>query len=283
MEDKITFKRYIRLYALYAKMDFAWLLRDTTFALISIVSDVISNIAAVTGIFLLAWRFDGIGGMDKYEVLLMLAYSTMITGIFQLFFSGNNTGHISRRIGRGQFEHMFIQQIPIKSQLLTEGFIPFSGSSNLISGIVIMCIAVSNLGITVAWWWVLSVIGNLIVTMVIIIAQSYLYSSLAFYAPVQAEEISSYVIDAAGQISSFPLSGMPLYLQIPLITVIPSGLLAWFPTLTLLGKPPLGMPGMFPLIIAIILSILATILFKKGLNYYVKKGSNRYSARGHRR
>jgi ABC-2 type transport system permease protein len=102
--NKLSLQRLLRLYALYARMDLAWLTRDRLFATVAIVSDVIANISSVTGVFLLAWRFGGIGGMTGDEVLLMLAYTTLVTGIFQLFFAANNTGHISRRIGRGQME-----------------------------------------------------------------------------------------------------------------------------------------------------------------------------------
>ena len=276
-------KRFLKLYALYAKMDLAWLLRDKTFAIIAIFADMISNLSAVTGVFLLAWRFDGIGGMSRYEVLFMLSYTTVITGIFQTFFSGGNTGHISRRIGRGQLEHMFIQPMSLPLQLVTEGFIPFSGSSNLISGTVIMVIATANLGIALTWWWILSLIGNLIVTLAIILGQSYLASSLTFYAPVQAEEISGYVIDSFGYISTFPLSGMPIYLQLPLITIIPTGLLAWFPTLALFGKSPFNLPAWYPPLLAIMLWMIAAYFFRKGLKYYVKKGINRYHSIGYRR
>ena len=279
----VNIRRLLKLYALYAKMDLAWLLRDKTFTLIAIAADTLSNLSAVTGVFLLAWRFDGIGGMSRFEVLFMLSYATIITGIFQTLCSGGNTGHISRRIGRGQLEHMFIQPMPLPAQLMTEGFVPFSGSSNLISGTIIMIIAVTNLGISLPWWWILSLVGNLIVTMAIILGQAYLASSLTFYAPVQAEEISGYVIDSLGYISTFPLSGMPLYLQLPLVTIIPTGLLAWFPTLALLGKTPLNLPAWYPLIFAILLWMAAAYFFRKGLNYYVKKGINRYHAMGHRR
>jgi len=279
----VKIRRVLKLYALYAKMDLAWLLRDSTFAVLAICADVISNLSAVTGVFLLAWRFDGIGGMNRFEVLFMLAYATMTTGIFQTLCSGGNTGHISRRVGRGQLEHMFIQPVSLPLQLATEGFIPFSGSSNLISGAVIMVIAIANLGISLPWWWILSLIGNLIVTIAIILGKSYFASSLTFYAPVQAEEISSYVIDSFGHISTFPLSGMPLYLQLPLITIIPTGLLAWFPTLALFGKAPFGLTAWYPLLFAIVLWMVAAYFFRKGLNYYVKKGINRYHVMGHRR
>jgi ABC-2 type transport system permease protein len=276
-------KRLLRLYALYAKMDLAWLLRDKTFAILAVSADIISNLSSVTGVFLLAWRFGGIGGMDRYEVLFMLAYATIITGIFQTFCSGGNTGHISRIVGRGQLEHIFIQPLSIPAQLFTMGFIPFSGSSNLISGSVIMIIAAVNLDLTLPWWWIFSLLGNLLVTMALILGQSYLASSLTFYAPVQAEEISSYVIDSFGYISTFPLSGMPLYLQLPLITLIPTGLLAWFPTLALFGKAPFDLPAYYPLLFAIGLWSAAAYFFRKGLKYYVKKGINRYHPMGHRR
>jgi ABC-2 type transport system permease protein len=286
--EKMTFgrmsvKRFFSLYALYARMDLAWLLRDTVFASLAIAADLISNLSSVTGVYLLAWRFGGIGGMNQHEVLMMLGYATTITGIFQTFFSGNNTGHISRRIGRGQLEHMLIQPLSLPVQLLTEGFIPFSGSSNLFSGFVIMGAALSRLNIVLPWWWIFSLLGNLFITIAIILGQSYLASSFTFYAPVQAEEISTYVIDGTGKISSFPLSGMPIFLQIPMITFIPAGLLAWFPTLALLGKPPLGLSSVYPLLFAVVLSVAASYFFQKGLKYYVQKGINRYSAFGHRR
>ena len=220
MEDKITIKRYVRLLGLYAKMDLAMMLRDTKTAVLNLIADTISNISALMGMFLLAWRFDGIGGMSKHEVLFMLSYVTIITGVFQTFCSGNNVGHISRRIGRGQFEHMLIQPLSLRTQLLTEGFIPFSGSGNLIIGVVFISIAIHQLGVTVTWWWVLSLIANVLVTMTIILSQSYLFSSAAFYAPVAAEEISSDVISMGGDLSQYPLSGMPKAVQIPLISVL---------------------------------------------------------------
>ena len=279
----VRVKQILSLYALYAKMDLAWLLRDKTFAILAVSADMISNLSAVTGVFLLAWRFDGIGGMDRYEVLFMLSYVTVVTGIFQTFCSGGNTGHISRIVGRGQMEHMFIQPLPLPVQLFTMGFIPFSGSSNIFSGTIIMIIATVNLEVILPWWWILSLIGNLLITMSIILGQAYLASSITFYAPVQAEEISSYVIDSFGYISTFPLSGMPLYLQLPLITVIPTGLLAWFPTLALFGKAPFDLPAWYPLLFAVFLWMVAAYFFRKGMRYYVRKGINRYHPMGHRR
>jgi ABC-2 type transport system permease protein len=294
MADKFTFRKLLGLYGLYARMDLDFLLRDAKISLMAIASDVLSNVAGVSAIFLLAWRFDGVGGMSRWDVLFMLGYVTCVTGLYELFFSNCNTGHISRRIGRGQVDHMLIQPLPFAVQLATEGFIPFTGSQNLFFGIGISTWALQGMGLQGMGLqgigtkpnalWFLGLGGYLLVSVAIILGLSYLFSSLAFRWQAAFEEISSTVIDdLTGVLSNYPLSGMPPVVQWTLITVVPSGLLGWFPACALLGKTPLGLPVLYPLITATIIWALAALAFRKGLKYYVKIGSNRYSPGGHRR
>jgi len=282
MADKITLRRIVKLLGISAKMDLAWLLRDTKYALGGIVADLISNLSMASGVFLIAARFGGLGSLSADEVLFMMAYSTLVTGIFILFGAGNNI-HISRIIGRGQLEHLFVQPLPLGIQLATSGFSPFTGGSNFVMGVVLMVIAAGRLQLHATVLWVLSLCAYLLTTMTVIVARSYLVSSVAFYAPVAAEEISNTAIDGTWFLSTFPLSGMPVLVQIPLLTVMPEGLMAWFPSLCLLGKPPLGLTAFYPMFVALLLSLAAGKIFKKGLNHYVQKGSNRYVPWGFRR
>ena len=282
--SKITLRKILGLYALYARMDLDFLVRDSRISLMAIAADVISNISSVSAVFLLAWRFDGVGGMSRWDVLFMLGFVTCVTGFYQLFFSNCNTGHISRRIGRGQVDHMLIQPLPLPLQLVTEGFIPFTGCQNLLFGIGISVWALRGMGKSVGALWVMGFLGYLIVSIAVITGLAYLFSSLAFRWQMAFEEITTVVVDdITGVLSNFPLSGMPLYIQWTLITVVPAGLLGWFPACALLGKVPLGLPALFPLLVAIIIWALAAFAFREGLKYYVKIGSNRYSAHGHRR
>ncbi len=278
----VTLRRILALFGIAAKMDLAWLLRDRVFATLTIFADIVSTIASVSGVMLLAWRFGGIGGISEWDVLFMLAYNVILGGIYITFFASNN-GHISRLIGRGQFEHLFIQPLPLPTQLLTMGFMPFTGSSSVYVGAGLMWWALSHIQMVLPWWWVFALVGSLIVSLFVMLGTSYLFASAAFYAPVQAEEISHEVMDLFFIIGTFPLSGMPRGLQVLLITVLPIGLNAWFPALVLLNKAPLGLPGILTLIVCGVLWAITLTVFKKGLNYYVKKGINRYSARGHRR
>ncbi|MDD4429607.1 MAG: hypothetical protein PHG64_14635, partial [Paludibacter sp.] len=87
---------------IYAKMDLGALLRDTKFMIVALISDICADISAISGIFLLAWKFDGIGGLGKYEILFMLAYGGIVNGTISIFDHGN-ASFPSRIIGRGQW------------------------------------------------------------------------------------------------------------------------------------------------------------------------------------
>lgn len=282
MAGRVSLKRILKLFGITAKMDLAWLLRDTKYAISLIIADILSNLSTISAVYLVALRFGGIGDMSEDEVLFMMAYSTLITGVFMLFGAGNNI-HISRIIGRGQLEHMFVQPLPLRVQLFTGGFNPFTGSSNFIVGCILLVISVKRLNFPVTIGWLAFLIGSVLVTMVIIVARAYLVSSVAFYAPVAAEEITYTAIDCTWLLSTFPLSGMPRPIQYILLTILPEGLMAWFPSLSLLGRPPLNLTSYYPLLFALVLSIIAGYFFRKGMKYYVTKGSNRYVPYGFRR
>lgn len=277
-----SLRRYGRLMALYAKMDLAWLCRDTKFALTCIFTESVSYLAGLSGIFLLAARFDGVGELSAGEVLFMLAYAAMVAGVFQLFFSANNVGHISRRIGRGQLDHMLIQPLPLHTQLMTEGFLPFTGSSALLTGTVLLCVAASRLGLPVSLGWLTRLLGSLAVTTGMCLGYSYLASSLAFWFPVQAEEIATDALGLLDGFATYPLTGMPLALQTLMLTAVPAGLMAWFPAMNLLGRAPLGWPQTYPVLFTIFLGLLAGFCFRKGMMYYVRKGIHRYIRGGFR-
>ena len=279
MVVKQVLLRYIRLMSIYAKMDLGSLLRDTKFMLIAIVSDICASMSAMSGIFLLAWKFDGIGGLDRFEVLFMLAYSGIVHGVIEVLDRGN-ASYPSRIIGRGQWEHMFIMPQSYVTQLFV-CFSPFTCSGKLISGIIMMHISIRNLPNALPGWWLALLLINIAASIVIVVASSYLLSTLAFYAPVQCEEIASAVRDSMEYTSTFPLSGMPKHLKVSLLSFFPAGLVAWLPTLLILGKMPLG-GNIYLIVFTLLLSFIATYFFKKGFAFYVQTGINRYSPGGHR-
>ena len=143
MADKIW--TVLRLLRLYARMDLNWVLQDFKAAVIVICAEMINNLTAVSGILLLAVRFGGAGGLSTDEILLMLGFFELADGLCYMLFGGFNVLHISRRIGRGQVDHMLIQPRPLIVQLLTEGFMPVSGSGGFLIGILLTALAWARL------------------------------------------------------------------------------------------------------------------------------------------
>ena len=192
-------KTLLRLFKLYGKMDLLWFLRDTKYCLLYMSTDLICLFCSMAGIFLLSVRFGGFGGMTEAEVLFMLGYSTLVDGIYMMFFMGNNTSMISRIIGRGQLDHVVIQPVPVWMHLLCQGFSPVSANSTLLCGMILTGFALGRLQMAVSPVFLLLLAINALASCLMIVAVMYLISCLAFYAPAAAEEIAQSGLDLFGE------------------------------------------------------------------------------------
>lgn len=280
MADKL--KLLAKLLRLYARMDLRWFLQDLKTCAIVMVADQIMTAASITGVFLLALRFRGVGAMNEMEVLFMLGFYTLAGGALFLLYGGGNIHQISRRVGRGQVDHMLMQPVPIWMQIMADGFIPVTGNTGLIGGIAITCYAASRLQLAVTPMWIVKLLLLVAANVGIEMGLSFLLASSAFYKPVTCEEISSVGHDLLAVIGKYPLNGLPPALIGALCTVVPAGLMAWFPSLLLLGKVPTSPALLLPLGMAAALIALATVTFKRGLRHYAQYSCNRYRDMGHR-
>lgn len=286
MEDKRGIIRRVyelfSLYGLYAGMDLRWFLQDRFTCIVVILSEMIGNISAVAGVFLLSQRFAGVGGLSADEVLFMLGFFQLANGFINMMFGSCNCLHISRRVGRGQVDHMLIQPRPLMMQLLAEGFMPFTGSSGFIIGIIMTCVACVRLELCVDAGWIGLFLLYVICHAAILAGQSFLYGALAFWRPVACEELSMMVLDMNSLLGKYPLAGITRCLKGILVSVLPTGLLAYVPSLVLLGKLDRGAQWALPVAVGAAFVAGATYVFRKGLAHYFENSCNRYRDMGHR-
>jgi ABC-2 type transport system permease protein len=275
-------RRLFRLWGVSAYLDLLWMTRDLKQFLLYWLSDLVLNVAAVTAVFLLAERFERIGAWTKPQILFMLGYATVVKGVLELFF-GYNILYISRRLGRGQLDHTLVQPQPLPLALLTEGFVPFSGSAVLLVGAGLLFWATTRLGTPLTAGWAAFVCLNLAASAELVLAFTFLCGSLAFWAPRSAEEINSSSLGLMHQLQVFPLDGLGPVLLTGLMTVLPVGLIAWFPCRGLLGLADLGRGTAITCMGALLLAALAAGVFRLGLRQYGRTGSQRYVSSGHRR
>jgi ABC-2 type transport system permease protein len=277
-------KRVLALWRVAAYLDLMFIARSPRQLVGYVLTDAMLSLAAAAGTLLLAERFAGIGAWTQDQVLFMLGYAIVAAGILSLFF-GFNVLFISRRLGRGQLDHTLLQPQPLWQSLLTEGFMPFSGGAELIPGLALMLWAAPRLGLpfpqSPAWGALLLL--NLLASAVILLAFSYTWGSLAFWAPRTAEEISSSALRMMTQLKPFPLDGAGALLSGALLTVLPAGFVAWYPCRALLGLDPAPYAVLITPLAAVALAAVALGIFGKGIAHYARTGSQRYSSFGHRR
>jgi ABC-2 type transport system permease protein len=282
MAVESPFKRLIHLWGLYARMDLLFLARGPQVALTFYLSDFVVGLAAVTATFLLAERFDGIGPWTKPQVLFLLGYALLVRGLINLFFS-YNLAFISRRVGRGQLDHVLIQPQPMWMILLTEGFAPVTGSGMFLPGLALVVLAGRQLELTVSLAWYLLLVIDLLASIAVVLAFEYIVGSLAFWAQRAAEEINSSSWRLITQLAPFPLEGLSGWALASLITVVPVGLVAWYPARALLGLASAPWQNALLPAAALVLAVLALWIFTRGLRHYGRTGSTRYLDYGHRR
>ena len=274
-------RRLLRLWRVYAYLDFMWMTRDLRFFVHCFFSDAVLNLAAVTGTFLLAERFSGIGAWSRDQVVFLLGYGMAVSGVLDTFFSFNVL-HISRRLGRGQLDHTLVQPQPVWMALLTEGFMPFSGSAVLLPACGLLCWSGSRLELPLSAVWISLFFLHLCASAVIVLAFSFLWGSLAFWAPRAAEEVSSSAVRLLYGLKSFPLDGSSSLLLGGLLSFLPVGFVAWYPCRFLLGVDSVSWHGAVTPLFALFLSIFSLFIFKRGRKQYERVGSQRYLGFGHR-
>ena len=274
-------RRIGRLWRMYAALDLAFLTADLKLACIYIGADMITGVAMVAGVLLLAERFAGLGPWSRLQVVFLLGYATTVSGVVNAFF-GYNVLMISRRIGRGQLDHTLIQPQPIAVALLTEGFMPFSGSAMLLPGAGMLTWATLTLGVPVTPGWAALLAVNLLASCAVVLSFAFLWGSLAFWAPRATEEISTSATTLIDQLKSFPLDGVGPLLLGALMTAVPVGFVAWYPCRALLGIDPAPAALLGTPLAALLLGACAAFCFRQGMRKYVRTGSQRYSSFGHR-
>lgn len=270
----------LRLFGLGARMNAIRILRTREQAIVHTLTDFIWHSGGLLAPVLVALRFGHVGPWPATAVVFMLAYGAAVSSMMDAL--GDSPWRMSYYIGRGRLDHFLVQPQPLWRTLLTDGFTPFDFWPVLTLGVVLMAWSAVRLHVAAGPGWLGLLALNLLASIVIQTAFLYAWGCLAFWAPRGAEEISSMASRLVGDLS-FPLDPVPRPLRAVLVTVVPSGLLSWFPARALLRVAGAG-PGdvwLTPLA-AVVLGAVALAVFRLGLRRYRRTGSWRY-VDGHRR
>jgi len=114
--------------------------------------------------------------------LALLGLALVVRGTMELCF-GLNVAFPSRRIGRGQLDHMLLMPQPLWTTIACDGFCPASGSGQVLAGTAVLTWAVRALELPVGGIWIAGLLVQVVSAAGIMLAFAYLWASLAFVAP----------------------------------------------------------------------------------------------------
>jgi ABC-type uncharacterized transport system permease subunit len=274
--------RPLALLLLHGRLNLVLVLRGGWESAAWLGAELIVNLGAVSATFLIAQRFGGIGGWSRADVVFLVGYALVVNGLVGSL-AAANVGMISRRIGRGQLDHVLLQPAPLWQTLAAEGFAPLDLCLVLATAVGLLGWAAGAAGVATSPGWLALLVLDVAGSVLAVVAFQFLWGSLAFWAPRAAEEVNTATAAVSG-LAAYPLDRAGPGLQAALLTVFPVGLVAWVPCHALLGVAPALPAG--PLLTpaaAAVLGALALLLFRRGLEHYERTGSTRYTAFGHRR
>jgi ABC-2 type transport system permease protein len=274
--------RLCELWALAARMDLLFLARSLRTGVAWYFADLLLGLSGAVWAFLLAERFGGIGAWTKPEIVFLLGLALLVRGVLDVAF-GMNVSFPSRRIGRGQLDHMLLMPQPLWMTIAFDGFTPFSGSGQVLAGTAVIIWATRALGIDVTFGWLALLALHVASAVAILLSFAFAWGSLAFVAQRGAEELNSETMRMLEQLKPFPLDGVGPALTFGLLSVVPAGFLAWLPARVLIGKAESSALVLATPLAALGFAALATWIFRLGLRRYARTGSTRYLAHGHRR
>jgi ABC-2 type transport system permease protein len=279
-EVRSVLRQVRRQLGVQARLDLLVILSSKGQAVVWAVTDLLAYSGGVVAVLLLAQRFDGIAGWSKAELLFLLGYATTVAALQSVFF-GYNVSAISRRIGRGQLDHMLIQPRHLLLTLLTEGFSPVLSMAVLIPAVGALTTGAVLSDAPLSAGFFARLLVCLAGSAFIVLAASFAVGAAAFWAPRGAEEISTRA-NRLVTLTDFPFDPLPRGLRVGLLTVLPAGYVNWFPAGALLGRRG-HLDWMVTPLVAVVAVSLSSIIFTKGLRHYERTGSQRYSDFGHRR
>jgi ABC-2 type transport system permease protein len=278
----VGLRRLLALWRLYAQLDLLFITHDLRRFIIIAVAEIVTAIAAVTAMLLLAERFDGIGNWSKLQVAFLIGYGLMVNGLLEMCF-GYNLRFISRRIGRGQLDHVLLQPHTLLTTFVTEGFSPFYNGGRILLGCGFLAWSIWRLDMTPTAGWLALLALQILASGAVVMAFNFIWGTLAFWAPRGAEEISSSTNRMLDELYPFPLDGVGAAARVGLLTILPIGFVAWYPSRALLGLDDSALGYLLTPLAGLVFAVLATLAFRGGLAHYAGTGSSRYSDFGHRR
>jgi ABC-2 type transport system permease protein len=265
-------QRTLHLYAKFLGIAFRSRMEYRSDFLIGILGVLILNTVNLSIIYVMISGFQVLAGWELWEIVMLYAVFLLSHSIYAVFFWHLST--LEEDILRGRLDQYLIRPCSALLQFLGRE-INYMGVADVVFASAAFVLAYHNLNLTwSAGHWALFAIsvvsGTLIETCIV-----WIIGTLAFWAGRSRVIFFIYIqFQVLGQ--QYPIDVFGKWFRIFVTGFVPLAFMNYHPLTLLLGKPNgLGIPGLGFLspVVAIIMLVLGSLVWRKGLAGYTSSGS----------
>ncbi len=267
LEDKMGNLRLIRtLIEISAQEEVAY---RANFS-ISILNSLLNFATGLLGLGIIYGQVNRLNGWDYASALAVLGIFLTISALRGLVIgpSLDSLAGMDGEVWRGEFDFTLLR--PISTQFLVSVrrwrlFALF----DLLLGLIVLGTAVSRLGTTLSLLQIGTFMLTLTASIFILYAILLASATLVFWHP---GFMLTWVFNSIFQLARYPMGVYPGWLRLLLTWVVPVGIMTSFPATALTENLP-GRLLIASLLLAFILTIGASLLFRTGLRRYASASS----------
>ena len=260
--------KYAKLYLEFAKQNIKVMLEYRTDFIIGALSTFVSQLTGIIFIWLIFENIGNIKGWSFYEISFIYGLLTMSKGINHVFFDNLWVLGV-QYIKEGKFDLLLLRPISSLFHLLANK-IQQDGFGSLIVGIILTVVSINKIGIHMGIVDILLLIIFVLSGSGIFFAINLITATTSFWFIESTPFIWS--VFMTNDFALYPMDIYNKYIKILLTWIIPYGFASFYPASYFLNKGYAQLSLLSP-IVAIILCIIASRVWKFGLSHYESVGS----------
>ncbi len=265
-----TLKRYMRLYKVFVKQFFKFLVQSKVDFLIGLMGFFFTQAAGIAFLFLVFRQIPSLGDWTLSELIFIYGFAQIPRGIDHLF--TDNIWLVAwRLVVNGKFDRYLLRPMNLFFQVICEKLQP-DALGELLVGTILIIVSLSKGIVLVDGAHVVFFVVSILAGAVIYTAIKLLFASLAFWM-----KISGPVLYTAYQLADFAKYPTEIYsrvVRVVITWIIPFAFVAYLPASYFL-KPsvsPWNTIGV-ECILAVVFFGIAYLVFNRGTHAYESAGN----------
>lgn len=237
---------------------------------VSLLHATLNLLTGVLGVAVLFGQVDSINGWDFASTLAILGVYLTVSALRGLFIgpSLDALAGMDGEVWTGKLDFTLLRPVDVQFQASFRQWRPFR-LLDLVLGLGVLFTASYRMGQSLTLPNLLAFLIVMLIGMLILYAILLIFAGLVFWSP---GFLFTWVFDGIFQMARYPVGVYPQWVRLILTWIIPVGLITTIPAQTLVGDLPVRAFGA-TLLMAVLLLIVGTVLFRTGLRRYASASS----------